>query len=145
MTERQSKRRHISSDSNPEDLLTTGTTKPLLACGVDSWSGRREYQEDRFASHRIDAMDLDFFAIYDGHGSDKISEQLSQELHHRLTHCFHQTIAGRALQKVLATDAANIADLTSQRNEMRAMVTALQAAEGDSQGPLFLSYNHENS
>lgn len=47
--------------------------------GISTYQNRRPYQEDRFAHAIVD--NGEFFGVYDGHGGDKVSSLLKDNLH----------------------------------------------------------------
>jgi protein phosphatase 1L len=56
-----------------------------ISYDVSTCRNRRSYQEDRFAHANIN--DGQFFAVYDGHGGDKVSSFLKDNLHTYFQQC----------------------------------------------------------
>lgn len=79
-----------SSKKNVTSTLTTPITKEETKTyyGMATAQNKRDYQEDRFTHALINAKNEgEFFAIYDGHGGDKVSSHLQKNLHLYFTEC----------------------------------------------------------
>src|SRR5438445_9108390 len=50
-----------------------------ITFGVSTYQNRRPYKEDRFTHEILD--NGEFFGVYDGHGGDKVSSLLKDNLH----------------------------------------------------------------
>ena len=48
--------------------------------GISSYQNKRDYQEDRFYDGTVDGGNL--YAVYDGHGNDKVAHFLAENFHH---------------------------------------------------------------
>lgn len=48
--------------------------------GISSYQNKRDYQEDRFYHGTVDGGNL--YAVYDGHGNDKVAHFLAENFHH---------------------------------------------------------------
>ncbi|KAL1954173.1 hypothetical protein VTO42DRAFT_1529 [Malbranchea cinnamomea] len=74
-------------DADPEDPCTVPEGTLLRDAGGASVQGGRAHQEDRYRIllprdfPRTTGDQHAFFAVYDGHGSDKVSEHASQHVH----------------------------------------------------------------
>ncbi|HSC24822.1 MAG TPA: PP2C family serine/threonine-protein phosphatase [Candidatus Babeliales bacterium] len=60
-------------------------TKLTINYGISTHQNQRDYQEDRFTNSAIN--NGQFFAIYDGHGGDKVSSFLATNLHRYFGEC----------------------------------------------------------
>ena len=60
-------------------VAPVNTVAVEMTFGISTHQNRRPYQEDRFAHAIVDKGD--FFGVYDGHGGDKVSSLLKDNLH----------------------------------------------------------------
>ncbi len=65
-----------------------------VAYGVSTHQNKRPYQEDRF-TYAVLGSRGDFFAVYDGHGGDKTSSYLRNNMHNSFVQCARETIQQR--------------------------------------------------
>lgn len=66
---------------------------PELLVGTESWTGRKETNEDRYVESEPLGRFAQFFAVYDGHAGTECAEYVRKHLHGHVRRCFNRASA----------------------------------------------------
>eukprot|EP00039_Didymoeca_costata_P015510 m.265998 g.265998 ORF g.265998 m.265998 type:complete len:578 (+) comp16238_c0_seq31:160-1893(+) len=79
----------VEPETTEEDTTEQRSCIPELKSGSESWTGRKETNEDRVSDEDLGVLGR-YFGLYDGHGGTECADYLVRHLHKNLVHSFKQ-------------------------------------------------------